>query len=56
MLLTHKANAFLDFIIKKYVKIDKAKKGHHLLLLEKIVYDRVSGVHKHKMKLVNYHN
>ena len=39
-----KANIFLESIIAKFVKFDKAKKCHYLSLLEKITYDGVNGV------------
>ena len=38
------ANAFLELVVEKYVKVDKAKKRHYLSLLEKTVCDEVSGV------------
>ena len=50
------AKAFMNYVTKKYIKFDKTKKNHYLSLLEKIVYDRVSGVHEHIIKLMHYHN
>ena len=38
------------------MKFDKSEKGHYLSLLEKTVYDGVSGVREHIMKLMHYHN
>ena len=46
----------MDSVVEKYVKFDKVEKGHYLSLLEKTMYDGVSGVHEHVMKLVHYHN
>ena len=47
---------FLDSVAKKHVKFDKVKKGHYLSLSKKTIYDGASGVQKHIMKLVHYHN
>ena len=49
------AKVFLDSIVKKYIKFDKVEKGHYLSLLEKTIYDEMSSVQEHIMKLVLYH-
>ena len=53
---SEEAKVFLDSVAERYVKFDKAEKGHYLSLLENTRYDGVSGVCEHIMKLVNYYN
>ena len=53
---SEEAKVFLDSVAERYVKFDKAEKGHYLSLLENTRYDGVSGVREHIMKLVNYYN
>ena len=50
------AKAFLNFIVEKYVKFDKDEKGEYMFLLEKTIYDGVSDVLEHIMKLMHYCN
>ena len=50
------SKAFMAFIVEKYVNFDKAEKEHYLSLLERTMYDGVSSVREHVMKLVHYHN
>ena len=53
---SQKAKDFLESIAEKFVKFDKAEKGRYLSLLEKTMYDGVSGVREHILKLVHYYN
>ena len=53
---TQNVKAFLELVLEKYVKFEKAEKGHHLSLLEKTIYDGMSGNQKHIMKLAHYFN
>ena len=41
---TQNAQVFLNLAIEKYVMFDKVEKGYYLSLLEKTIYDAVSGV------------
>ena len=39
--------AFVNFVAENCVKFDKAKKDNYLSLLEKTMYDGVSGTREH---------
>ena len=45
----------MDSTAKKYVKLNKAKKGYYLSFLKKTMCDIVHGIHDHIIKLVHYH-
>ena len=51
-----KTKTFLEYIVERYVKFDKIKKGQYLSLLKNTMYDGVGGVYEYIMKLINYYN
>ena len=53
---SQKAKDFIESIVEKFVKFDKAEKGCYLSLLENVTYDGISGVWENILKLVLYYN
>ena len=51
-----KAKDFLEYVKTNYTKVDKAEMATHLKLLTTTVYDGVSGVRDHIIKLRHYFN
>ncbi|KAF7823655.1 Retrovirus-related Pol polyprotein from transposon TNT 1-94 [Senna tora] len=47
---------YLKAISEKFKKFDESQKAYYLSLLDNTLYDGVSGVREHMMKLVNYFN
>ncbi|XP_034680268.1 uncharacterized protein LOC117910293 [Vitis riparia] len=53
---TEKDKDFLEYVKANYTKVDKAEMATHLKLLTTTVYDGVSGVRDHIIKLRHYFN
>ncbi|RVW99088.1 hypothetical protein CK203_018907 [Vitis vinifera] len=53
---TERAKDFLEYVKANYTKVDKAEMATHLKLLTTTVYDGVSGVRDHIIKLRHYFN
>ncbi|RVX08125.1 Retrovirus-related Pol polyprotein from transposon TNT 1-94 [Vitis vinifera] len=53
---TERAKDFLEYVKVNYTKVDKAEMATHLKLLTNTVYDGVSGVRDHIIKLRHYFN
>ena len=53
---TERAKDFLEYVKANYTKIDNTEMTTHLKLLTTIVYDGVSGVRDHIIKLKHYFN
>ncbi|RVW37681.1 hypothetical protein CK203_109466 [Vitis vinifera] len=53
---TERAKDFLEYVKANYTKVDKAEMATHLKLLTTIVYDGVSGVKDHIIRLRYYFN
>ena len=53
---TERAKDFLEYVKANYTKVDKAEMATHLKLLTTTVYDGVSGVRDHIIKLKHYFN
>ena len=47
---------YLNAICEKFKKFDKTQKAYYLSLVDSTLYDGVSGIREHVMKLVNYYN
>ena len=57
MVDSQNAKVFMESIVEKCVKFNKVEKGHDLSLLKmNMVYDGVSDICEHIIKLVYYHN
>ncbi|CAJ2662216.1 unnamed protein product [Trifolium pratense] len=50
------AKDYLKAVGKKFTRFDKAKKSEYLSLFDKTLYDGVSGVREHIMKMIHYYN
>ncbi|RVW78353.1 Retrovirus-related Pol polyprotein from transposon TNT 1-94 [Vitis vinifera] len=53
---TERAKDFLEYVKANYTKVDKVEMATHLKLLTTTVYDGVSGVRDHIIKLRHYFN